>query len=333
MQTIKSILVCFVLLAVFAADAQAVTMIWSAVGNPGNPADSTVMTDGTSGYGSVGYAYNIGTNDVTTSQYVEFLNSKDPAGANALNLYSMSMNGIRFSAANPLGTKYSVQSTVFLHPANHPMNYVTWYDTIRFANWMNNGQGSGDTETGAYTLGTLGAGAVPISPPLTHNAGAHIWLPTENEWYKAAYYDPNSSSYLRYGTGSNTVPTATTPTATPNSANYAEAIGGSAGQASDVGAYTGTMSPYGAFDMAGNANQWNETLINGSMRGLRGGGFNFQAPGLSSSSRFNDNPIDIQDFFGFRLASVINIPEPSTLVLAAFGFTALAAWGWRRRKH
>ena len=99
------------------------------------------------------------------------------------------------------------------------MNYVTWYDAIRFANWLNNGQGNGDTETGAYTLGTLGAGGIPVTPPLTHNAGAQVWLPTENEWYKAAYYNPGSSSYYLYPTSSNVIPTASGPTALANHAN------------------------------------------------------------------------------------------------------------------
>ena len=35
---------------------------------------------------------------------------------------------------------------------NHPINYETWYDAIRFANWLDNGQVAGMTETGAYTL-------------------------------------------------------------------------------------------------------------------------------------------------------------------------------------
>ena len=48
------------------------------VGNPGNAADTEVMyTDGTTGYGSVGYNYRIGTTEVTNSQYVEFFNFKD----------------------------------------------------------------------------------------------------------------------------------------------------------------------------------------------------------------------------------------------------------------
>src|SRR5262245_4443073 len=71
-----------------AQPAAAVNMAWSNVGNPGNPADTKVMmTDGTSGYGSVGYNYRIGTYDVTNAQYTEFLNAKDPTGANTRNLY------------------------------------------------------------------------------------------------------------------------------------------------------------------------------------------------------------------------------------------------------
>ena len=60
-----------------------------------------------------------------------------------------------------------------------PVNWVSWYDSIRFANWLNNGQGSGDTETGAYTLGSLGAGGVPTSgSTIVRNPGAQWFLPS-----------------------------------------------------------------------------------------------------------------------------------------------------------
>jgi uncharacterized protein (DUF433 family) len=59
-----------------AAVSQAVTIATVPVGNRGNATDSTVMQDGTSGYGSVAYAYRIGKFEVTNSQYVEFLNAK-----------------------------------------------------------------------------------------------------------------------------------------------------------------------------------------------------------------------------------------------------------------
>src|SRR5207302_9842042 len=57
----------------------------------------------------------------------------------------------------------------------------------------------------------------------------------------------------------------------------------------DVGAYTGTTSPYGAFDMGGNVVQWNEGLIGGSARGVRGGSFGDPSFPLQSSIRGNGN--------------------------------------------
>ena len=306
----------FVLVAAFAADARAVTMAWSTVGNAGNANDGT-------GFGAVGYAYNIGTKDVTNSQYAEFLNTKDPTGANTLGLWNGNMaatfGGINFNPGNANGNKYTLISGA----QNHPVNFETWYDTIRFANWLNNGQGSGDTESGAYTL--LGGTPTPSNGlSIARNAGATIFLPSENEWYKAAYNIPGGSTYNLYPTSSSLTPNASGPTATPNSANYNNAVN----NLTDVGAYSGTTSPYGAFDMGGNVYQWNEALI-GSSRGLRGGSFNNSSIGLLSSSRNGLVPSNGGFSIGFRVAMV---PEPSSLMLAAFGFIGLAAWGWRRRR-
>ena len=126
-----------------------------------------------------------------------------------------------------------------------------------------------------------------------------------------------------YGTGSNTAPTATGPTATPNSANYNNAWA----NLTAVGAYTGTTSPYGAFDMAGNVFQWNEALISGSYRGLRGGSFDGYSDDLQSSYRnFSSLPSSEGDYFGFRVASV---PEPGTGVLAVLAFGLM--WVLRKR--
>jgi hypothetical protein len=120
-------------------------LLCSPVGNPGNAADPTT------GFGAVGYSYNIGKFDITVSQYVEFLNAKDPNGTNSLGLWSSSgtfyatYNGISFSPGNPAGSKYGVISG----DGNHPVNFVGWYSAIRFANWLNNGGlSTSDTETG-----------------------------------------------------------------------------------------------------------------------------------------------------------------------------------------
>jgi sulfatase modifying factor 1 len=299
--------------------ASAVTMAWSPVGNPGNASDST-------GYGAVGHSYNIGTYDVTNSQYVEFLNSNVPGGetADPLALYDSNMSifmygGITYNAGAASGNKYSVVSG----RGNNPVNFVTFYSTLRFANWLNNAQVAGATETGAYTL--LGGTPTPSNgSSITRNAGATVFLPSENEWYKAAYYNPATSSYFQYPTSSNTVPTASSPTATPNRANFTP---GGANTLTAVGAYSGTTSPSGAYDMGGNIFQWNEALVSSSTRGIRGGAFDTIFANLLSSNRGNDTPTDANVIVGFRVASV---PEPSTLVLAALGALALLAINRRR---
>ncbi len=317
-----------VLVCALSADARAVTMSWSPVGNPGNANDPA--TGNGNLFGGVSYNYNIGTYDVTNNQYVEFLNAKDPNGTSPLQLYnshmsSASFGGISFNNLNPAGSMYGVISG----DGNHPVNYETWYSAIRFANWLNNGQGSGDTETGAYTL--LGGMAFPVNGyRITRNAGATVFLPSENEWYKAAYNNPGGSTYNLYPTSSSLTPTASGPTATPNSANYNNAVG----NLTDVGAYSGTTSPYGAFDMGGNVFQWNETLLSLAFREVRGG--SFDSPNTSSSSAGFTAPTTEHSNIGFRLVNIPGgfiVPEPSTFVLAAFGFIGLAAWGWRRLKR
>ena len=176
------------------------------VGNPGNAADTAVMTtDGTTGYGSVPYTYQMGKYDVTNAQYAEFLTAK-ATSSDPLALWNSNMGsqgGIIRSGSGPY--TYTITSGM----ANMPVVDVTWYDTLRFANWLDNGQGNGSTETGSYNL--LGGTPTPSNAStISRNAGAKWVLPSENEWYKAAYYDPTlnngSGGYWLYPTRNNTAP-------------------------------------------------------------------------------------------------------------------------------
>jgi formylglycine-generating enzyme len=299
------VLFCANLLVAF-QPASAVTFDWSYVGNAGNLADPAT------GFGAVSYDYKIATTDVTNRQYAEFLNTKDPNGSNPHGIYNTNManptyGGISRVNSNPVGSKYVLTSA----REEHPVNFIDWYDAVRFANWVNNGQGAAaDTETGAYTLD--GNNTI-------RSADATVFLPSENEWYKAAFYDAATSSYFQYATSSNLPPTASGPTAAANSANYDAVVG----NLTDVGAYTGTTSPYGAFDMNGNVFQWNETLSTDFLRGALGGGWGSSAFSgfLTSTSSFRfHNPASGNSGLGFRLAAV---PEPSTYAMAAMGVVAL----------
>src|SRR5262249_22549258 len=150
---------------------------------------------------------------------------------------------------------------------------------------------------------------VPLNgQEITRNAGAKFFLPNENEWYKAAYYNPSTGRYFQYGTSSDDSPSRALPPGDTNSANLSNAVGGS----TDVGAYISTLSPFGLFDMAGNVWQWNEALISFPVendRGIRCGGFN-DGTSISPISGFrkSQDPDRLSIDVGFRIAGV---PEPS----------------------
>jgi formylglycine-generating enzyme required for sulfatase activity len=166
-------------------------MDWVAVGNVGNADDST-------GYGGVSDVYQIGTYEVTAGQYTEFLNSV--AATDTHGLYNTSMwsssHGCKIQRS---GSSSSYSYSVAADRADRPVNYVGWYDSLRFANWLHNGQGAGDTEDGAYDM----------SGSMVRKAGAQVWLPSEDEWYKAAYHKKDggvAGNYFDYPTSSDSAP-------------------------------------------------------------------------------------------------------------------------------
>lgn len=287
-----------------ASGVRGVTISFTPVSNPGNAADTT-------GFGAVGYSYSIGTYDVTNNQYIEFLNVKDQTGADPLGLYASGMGsangGIRFTAGNPTGSKYAA----IAGRGNWAVNYITWYDAVRFVNWLGNGQGNGDTESGAYTL--LGGTPVPSNAvAITRNAGATIVLPSENEWYKGAYYNPGTSSYFQYPTSSNVLPAASVPSGGSNEANYGNVVA----VPTDVGSYPNSASPYGTFDQGGELFQWVDSPESPpGNHGLRGGSFDSNASALLSSTELIT--VGGGSIAGFRVASV---PEPAMGALLAVGW-------------
>ncbi|MGD0785297.1 MAG: formylglycine-generating enzyme family protein [Sedimentisphaerales bacterium] len=242
------------------------------IGHAGNAADAT-------GYGAVGHNYRIGKYEITNAQWNTFTTA---AGA---------------PTGNGSGYSYSAYWT----GAQQPTNNVSWYEAAQFCNYLT----SGDKSKGAYQFS--GNNTNPGSFQGIDRAssistyGITYVIPTEDEWYKAAYFKPNASGYSLYANGTNTAPIA-------GVTNY----NGSA----PWNITNGAQEQNGTYDMMGNVWEWNETLVFDYYRGIRGGSYNNYDDVLASSYRSRHTPYYESDYMGFRVAE---IPEPATLLLLGLG--------------
>ncbi|HSI10504.1 MAG TPA: SUMF1/EgtB/PvdO family nonheme iron enzyme [Chthoniobacter sp.] len=315
------------------------------VGNPGNANDTVTASDGSGlSFGGVSYTYAIGTYDVTLNQYAAFLNAV--AQADPYSLYNANMAAeLNIEGIIQTGSSGSYSYSV-IGSGLRPVTWVSWFDAARMANWMQNGQPTGlgevagSTEQGAYTLNGATSGVI------SKNGGAVVWIPTESEWYKAAYYDPSKGGpgvggYWTYATRSNTAPGNVVGSGT-NQANYFTDQGSNVYAVSQSGSYSSSQnyltdvgvfgpnssSAYGTYDQSGDVFQWVDGVqIDGSTRELRGGSWAGHSSQLQSSFRaFQPNPVPEASTFGFRLATV---PEPTVTVSLVFAGGLLLA----RRKR
>jgi formylglycine-generating enzyme required for sulfatase activity len=290
------------------ATASAVEIDWVTVGDPGNACE----TQSQGCFGSVAYIYRIGKYEVTNAQYAAFLNAV--AATTAYGLYNTNMGnpspgGLGHGGITRSGSYGSYTYSAIAGREDMPVNHVSLWDSMRFANWLHNGQPQGapdnsTTEDGAYTLnGYTGADGSSIS----RNSDATVFLPSEDEWYKAAYF--NGTNYFDYPAGADVQTGCVVPSGdTGNSANCDWVVN----DFTEVGSYTGSASPYGTFDQGGNIWERNEDLINryagDSDRVVRGGGFQYGYPvHLAASGRTFTSPNQEGYNNGFRVAS---IPEP-----------------------
>jgi autotransporter-associated beta strand protein len=322
-----------------------VTFDWATVGNPGNAADTLVMNKGpaadfTTGYGAVGYTYRIAKNNVTNAQYVAFLNAVDPTGSNSFRLFNTKMadananpaglaytGGIDRNLAAASGAKYSVKTG----QENFPAIWINWASGARFVNWLANGQGSGGTESGVYDMAAIPSNNSFATPP-TRAAGATVFLPSENEWYKAAYYDPakngGAGGYWQYGTRSDSAPASVVPPGSSNAANIGAGTDGQSGGTlastmattgsvfnadvnylTPVGAYAAATSSYGLYDLDGLVYNWTEatrTTFGNQLPVFRGGSWRYNegASGAAYRNVYSGAGAASYAWFGFRIASL-----------------------------
>jgi formylglycine-generating enzyme required for sulfatase activity len=349
------------LLGPAAPPARAVSFEWITIDDPGNPPDDAVMlccreSMGMTGFGPVDYVYRISRTELTNAQYAEFLNAvASVADPNAL-------FNTRLQDVLRAGGAGSYSYAAKAGRENHPVRFIEHFDGFRFANWLHNGQPSGlqdetTTEDGAYTL--LGANPVDV----VRNEGASFFVPSEDEWYKAAFWDPVEQRYWSWATGFNPdcpeedgdcppVPEPPPGAAERVSANYCPIVdpfpincpdlyypeSSGPGNTTDVGAYVFSPSPFGTFDQSGNLNELTEgTNIDddpsdGSLgtetRVTRGGVFN---RGLNDSSSHSRLPVDPNNQMLSTLTlRVATVPEPGSVgAIVALG-VVLGLARWRR---
>lgn len=235
------------------------------VAEPGNSAD-------TNGLGSVAELFRMGRLEVTNRQWVDLLSAVAAADPNGLYNEEMTDSGRGGILRNGSAGSYSY----FVKESfgDKPVNFLSWLDAARYANWLHNGEPTGPqgpmtTEAGAYDL-------ADFPEDVIRQPEATFFLPTHDEWYKAAYFDPfdpgadsgGSLDYWLYPTSSDAVPVQAGATTNgdvsnpgTNVANYGSGAdwNGENGNVTSTGSAT-SSSPWGLLDMAGNLLELTETL-------------------------------------------------------------------------
>lgn len=284
----------------FGSGGNAFTIDFVTIGDPGNANDSGTTGSYFTPYGGVGYTFQMGTYEISEDM---------------------------INKANTEGGLFITKDTVGVNKA---ATSVSWNEAARFVNWLNVSQSYAPAYKFSLNPGDVGyvsntqantdlvlwtvsdAGYDPSN--MYRNSNAHYFLPSENEWYKAAFYSGSGTTYFDYATGSNTIPTAVASGTLSGTAVY----DGVTGAPADI-TQAGGLSPYGTMGQDGNVWEWTESAVfgpNDSSSGARAfrGGFLFGSESLLRSSvrRGSFPPASSVDTVGFRVASV---PEPSTTVL------------------
>jgi len=287
-------------------------MDFTTIGSPGNVADTTGSPNPA---GAVRYTYQMGTYEVSQKMITKFNASQ------------------------------SLQITKDSRGVDKPATSVSWNEAARFVNWLNTSTGG----VAAYKFTTSGVNdniaLWSVSDAgydwanLFRNSLATYVLPSMDEWYKAAFYNPGTSTYGDYATANGSVPTAVASGTGANTAVFNQTF--SQGPA-DI-TLAGSLSAFGVMGLSGNVYEWEETSfdlnnsLGSSLRGIRGGSWGDSSPNsfvLSSSSRLSLNPTNGGNIVGFRVASLsssaVAVPEASSWVLSLMG---LAGWWYRGRRR
>jgi len=264
-----------------------VTMEFVTVGDTDNAGDPT--------RGAVDYSYRIGKYEVTENQW-------DAVAA-----------AVGWPLSNETGQWTGEQ----------PVGSISWTDMAHFCNWLT----SGNFTKGAYTV-SIG-GIYPVTgierAAAIATYGTVYVIPTENEWYKAAYYDGSAEVYYDFPTGSDTQPDGIDSDGDP----LFEVVcndGYNQGQPNVV-TNAGSLSPYGTMGQGGNVYELTETEHSAGNCVMRGSNYGSGPDRTGYNWRFGHGYTAEGASIGFRVAIV---PEPGSIALLLCGLASLICWRrWR----
>ena len=298
-------------LITFGSGGNTFEMTFVEIGSPGNADDTTGKPNPA---GKVEYTFQMGKYEVSEDMIVKFNASQ------------------------------SLEITKDTRGTNKPATSVSWNEAARFVNWLNTSQGF----QAAYNFTTGGvndnislwnsADAWQLGGEnLYRHKDAHYWLPSMDEWYKAAYYNPNTGVYGDYPSLTGSVPGAVSSGTADNTAVFNQTF---AQGPADI-TQAGGLTPFGIMGLGGNVLEWEETSFDltnstgSSSRGVRGGNWSDNSNILSSSSRIGNSPSS-ERIIGFRVASLSSsaaaVPEPSSAIAMSLLF-GLGIAGRRLRRR
>lgn len=282
------------------------------------------------GRGSVGYEYNIGRTEVPSSLWQEFI-------------------AAAFDRPDPLPW---VQRPLQVGSGNRPTGGVSWRTAAIFTNWLCNNKSTDRAAflNGAYDVSTFRTIGAPDGTPIfldqwTHNPGARYWIPTLDEWIKAAHFDPNRNGtgqpgWWQYDITSDVAPIYGPPVGFPNGsptnqANSGFGLPGGLEFTIPLGAYANVTSPWGLYDTAGATSEWTEEVVyfqglGAYARDTRGSGWASGFGGdLIYGGQHGGTPDQVPYTHGLRLAFEV----PSPIPVALFGLCGIFSLSRRQRKE
>ena len=282
------------------------------------------------------YTYRISQLEITTSQWMEFLNAFSNV-AEPHPYWIGETGGLWGAQLDPnwhgAGEHYIPRNVA--NAAMLPVGEISWHMAALYCNWLNNGKssdpaslvsGSYDTTTWGYRLGTI-----YFTDAFTHESGAKYWIPTLDEWLKASFYDPNKNGVAKggwwmYPNSSDTPSVPGFPGAGTTSALVGTGVS-LIGWTIPLGAYADTVSPWGLFDVSGGTREWLEEVPSPGFPTTRWQSGSYAGGPMQGGLGYLDNvyhetsgpPESAGLVNGFRIASSVPTPGSWGLCFAAFG--------------